>query len=216
MIEITHFSVVVLAQSHNPTILNPDFLRNTGIVHADYKIKNFICTPPVAQVVYEEGISIIAEFEKIQFIDELLGRRPEDSSIPQIAVDYIGKLPYVNYTAAGINFAGHKRFSDHGLVRDFIRNTFVQDGPWIDKSEITDIGLNFVYSSGNVKRNVNINPGEYKKTEDHASPIVMIRYNHHLEAPNNTASISEFILDWKKALMQYMQFNENIFGDISK
>lgn len=216
MIELTHFSVVVLAQTHNPTILNPDFLRNTGIVPGEYKIKNFICTPPIAQVIYEEGISVIAEFEKIQFVDELLERLPHESPIPQIAVNYIGTLPYVKYTAAGINFAGHRRFSDHEAVRAFIRKRFVKEGPWTNsQNEAIDIGLNFVYSSGTVKRTININPGEYKKTEEDSGPIVVLRYNHHLAVPpNDTDAIAAFVLDWKNAFKQYVEFNDNIFAGV--
>lgn len=215
MIELTHFSVVVLAQTHNPTILNPDFLKNTGIIAGEYRIKNSICTPPVAQVVYEEGISVIAEFEKIQFIDDLSERLPSESPIPQIAVKYINTLPYVKYTAAGINFAGHRLYSDYESVRAFMRNRFVKDGPWMNsENETVDIGLNFVYKAGDVKRNISINPGEYRKTEKSSGPIVVLRYNHHLEVqPNDTEAISKFILGWENAFKQYIEFSEHIFRE---
>jgi len=213
MIELTHFSVVVLAQAHNPTILNPDFLKHNNIVSEKFTVKNFICTPPIAQVSYAEGISIVAEFEKIQFIDETAERLPNQSPIPTIAIKYIETLPHVNYTAAGINFIGHFKFKDVESVRTFLIKKFVKDGPWLlSKDEIVNVGLNFVYSDGNTKRNININPGEYKKAGNEPIPVIALRYNHHFETKGKDLdSIKAFIADWNKAFSLFNIFNEQIF-----
>jgi hypothetical protein len=214
MIELTHFSVVVLAQAHNPTILNPDFLKHNNIVSEKFTVKNFICTPPIAQVSYAEGISIVAEFEKIQFIDETAERLPNQSPIPTIAIKYIETLPHVNYTAAGINFMGHFKFKNAESVRTFIIKKFVKGGPWLlSKDEIVDVGLNFVYSDGNMKRTININPGEYKKAGNEPIPVIALRYNQHFEAKDkDRRSIEAFIADWEKAFSQYAIFDKQIFA----
>jgi len=53
------FSIVVLAQAHNPSILNPDFLKNNGIIDPLFKpnnvIYNVICTPPVNTGILRRG-----------------------------------------------------------------------------------------------------------------------------------------------------------------
>src|SRR4030043_307057 len=109
-ITLTNFSIVVLAQAHNPSILNPDFLKNNNIVSPTFTPKTVVCSMPVAQVVYDEGISILAEFERLQFIDTIPERIPGGSPIPEIAVRYVDTLPHVRYTAVGINFIGHYLF----------------------------------------------------------------------------------------------------------
>jgi hypothetical protein len=211
LIEMTQFSVVVLAQAHNPSILNPDFLINNKIVDPSLTPSNVLCTPPVASVVFAEGISITAEFEKLQFIDSDMQRIPNDSPIPSIACRYIDALPHVNYTAAGINFSGHYRFADPETVRKFILDKFIKDGPWLNqKDEILSVGINLVYSSGNVKRALNISPGEYKKEV----PIVLVRYNHHFQAPTPVvADLRDFILNWKNAFELFSQHCEQVFAE---
>ncbi len=104
---LDNFSIVVLAQAHNPSILNPDFLKNNGIIAPSFKPNNVICTPPLSQVSYIEGLSIVAEFEKLQFIDIKKERIPFESPIPEIAIKYIKTLPHVQYTAVGLNFKAH-------------------------------------------------------------------------------------------------------------
>ena len=49
-------SVVVTAQFHNPSILNPDFLASREIVPADWKVAETLTTPPVSVVKYENGV----------------------------------------------------------------------------------------------------------------------------------------------------------------
>lgn len=65
------FSVVVIANDHNPTILNPDFLRTNNIIPSDYAVKNTVTTPPFSTVEYENGITISVEIDKLQVINNI-------------------------------------------------------------------------------------------------------------------------------------------------
>jgi hypothetical protein len=213
MIELTHFSVVVLAEGNNPTILNPDFLKNNNIVDQKFTPATVLCTPPVSQVAYSEGISIVAEFEKLQFIDERADRIPDASPIPSIASKYLQILPHVKYTAVGINFSGHRRFDDLGAAKSFILKKFIKEGPWFNVQE-QDIGagVNFVYSHDNVRRTVNINPGELKKEQEF--PVVSVRYNHNCDVQSSSLeSLTSFIANWPEAFKYYTEFCENLFKE---
>src|SRR4051794_32805637 len=55
-------TVVVLAQTHNPSILHPAFLTKEGIVPADWALAaDPITTPVAAQASYQNGVAIAAQ-----------------------------------------------------------------------------------------------------------------------------------------------------------
>lgn len=211
---LSNFSIVVLAQAHNPSILNPDFLKNNGIVSTDLKTKNAICTPPVAQVVYEEGISIVADFARLQFIDTILERIPENSPIPGITVRYIQTLPHVRYTSCGINFAGHFLFSDIESARSFISEKFIKPGPWLPQNEATDIGVTFTYSIENTKKTVSLKPGEIQKSDGTVFSGILVNANYHLDiTEGDLKSLKSFISGWQTWFGHFKQFFEVIFSE---
>ena len=56
----THFpvavSVVVTAEFHNPSILNPDFLASRKIVPENWEVKETMTSPVLSFTAYENGI----------------------------------------------------------------------------------------------------------------------------------------------------------------
>ena len=208
---LSNFSVVILAQAHNPSILNPDFLRQNDIVAENFKPRNVVCTQPVAQVVYEEGISIIAEFERLQFVDVDINRIPQDSPIPDIALRYIGVLPHVRYKSVGINFAGHCLFAGKDSARSFISKKFVKPGTWLSEDEVTDVGITFAYHTENGKNTLTIKPGEVVKSEGSGVPAILINANYHLDvSEGDLVSIKSFVSGWQVSYDHFKQFVEGL------
>ena len=214
-ITLTNFSIVVIAQAHNPTILNPDFLKNNNIVEAALTPKIVICTMPVAQVVYEEGISIVAEFERLQFIDTSSERIPENSPIPQIAARYIETLPHVRYTAAGINFSGHYLFKDKDSARSFLSGKFIKEGPWLQQEKAADIGLRFIYAFENQKKTISLEPGEIVRSENEKLPVILVNANYHFDASEGKVEpIKSFISDWPTSFRDFSRSMEMVFPEV--
>jgi len=209
-INLTNFSIVVLAQAHNPSILNPDFLKNNKIVDSDFTPKDFFCTPPIAQVSFNEGISIIAEFERLQFIDIVPERIPYSSPIPEIATRYISVLPHVKYTTAGINFIGHYLFKDKNSAKSFIVDKFIKEGTWLSfGDELNNLGLKFVYFSGKIKNTISMDTAELIHTKN---PVILVNANYNLDVKeNNIQEIKSFISDWKILNERFTNFLEKIF-----
>lgn len=194
---LNNFSIVILAQAHNPTILNPDFLKNQGIIESSFTPNNVICTPPVAQVTYKEGITIMAEFEKLQFIDTIPSRIPFESPIPEISKKYINALPHVRYTAVGLNFIGHYRCKDKEFALAFLPKKFLKDGAWNTYGDnIPYVGLKFIYKLKNVTCTLNLDTTEVILPNQQPLPIIGITANYHLDSINIEEIIS-FINEWK-------------------
>ena len=69
-IDLIGFSVVVVAQSNNPTILNPDFLRHNGIVSSSRALHSdrlpFV-TPVVSEVSFDDDLVVRADPQRMTF-----------------------------------------------------------------------------------------------------------------------------------------------------
>ncbi|MEW6109739.1 MAG: hypothetical protein AB1632_11325 [Nitrospirota bacterium] len=155
---LTDFNIVILANAHNPSILNPDFLRINNIVDAKLNPVESLCTPPISQIRYDDNISIAADTERLTFSDNKEERLPSGTPIPSIAINYVNVLKHVPYKAVGINFMGFYEFS-HMVPDQFLLNKFIKKGSWCEFEGIQPgVGLNFAYKTKDIIFNLNINP----------------------------------------------------------
>lgn len=95
------YSLVLVGNNHNPTILTDYFLTKSGIVNDPEKEidkDSFIITPALAQVNIKSGTSIIVESDKL-VIHSL---NDQDPFI--FATQYCKHLQYIQATGLGINF----------------------------------------------------------------------------------------------------------------
>lgn len=125
-IEIRNTSVVVIAQSHNPTILHPSFLKNKEIVPSDWKlasgVDSVVCSLPISIVKYENGFVFTVDANKFQLVDNNPSEDFSTSKVPEIAKKYIEKLPEVSYKSIGINIG---IFIEHPSAETFLINHFL-------------------------------------------------------------------------------------------
>ena len=105
-IDLIEFSVVVVAQSNNPTILNPDFLKHNGIVSAGrdlHREQPPLTTPMFSQVAFEDGLVVRADPATIAFMQAADVLAHGDIDGPTVAKGYLKTVPHVRYTALGLN-----------------------------------------------------------------------------------------------------------------
>ena len=97
-------AIVVLAESNNPRLLNPDFLERNKIVPEKWNPTNVLTTPPYATVQYQEGLTIAVEENKLQFAADPNRLAKWRDLLPDVAIHYLEVLPHVAYKAVGLNF----------------------------------------------------------------------------------------------------------------
>lgn len=96
--------IVIVGANHNPSILNPDFLRYHGIVPEGRALDGAapcLSTPSFSQVAYKDGLQIVSEPSKISFLEDGIGDKPP--VCPEMAKKYLQVVPLVQYVAVGIN-----------------------------------------------------------------------------------------------------------------
>lgn len=211
---LDNFSIVVLAQAHNPTILNPDFLKNNGIIDASFTTNNVICTPPVAHVSYVEGISVMAEFEKLQFIDTEPKRIPFESPIPEVAKKYINVLPHVRYTSVGLNFIGHYLCKDKEFALSLLPHKFLKEGSWSTYGDsLPHVGLKFIYPLKNIKCTINMETAELVRSSEPPLPIIGINANYHIDS-TSIEEIVSFVNNWQTPFNHFSKVISDTFPEV--
>lgn len=153
-LDIREIAIVLLASNHNPTILNPDFLKFNEIVPPDWELaESPICVDSLAQVSYKNDIRIVAQFDRLNFTENISGKSLEDIYIPNIASKYIEVLPHVNYRAIGINPRGHVITKNQQEADIFVLNKFISKGPWTEfknKSSKAIVQFNYPLDFGSL------------------------------------------------------------------
>ncbi len=211
---MNNFSVVILASANNPSILNPDFLKSQGIVDSSLTPVNVVCTPPVSQVTYKENISIVAEFEKLQFTDTLVERIPFKSPITAIATKYVETLPHVQYTSVGLNFTDHIKCKDRSSSLSILPEKFLKEGPWCTHGDSQPaIGLRFIYNIGDIRAAFTMDTAELNVKGSPAISIIQIAANYHFDS-KNIEEIIEFISNWEKQYEHFSGFIADTFGEV--
>ena len=96
-------SVVVTAEFHNPSILNPDFLIAHGIVPASWAVVDSLATPPLGVVRYDNGVSLTVDQSRLTLTENANPRFGETHRVHDIGKSYLRELPHVPYRSLGLN-----------------------------------------------------------------------------------------------------------------
>lgn len=97
-------SVVVTAESHNPSILNPDFLASKGIVPDEWQAAEVLTTPTFSLIKYSNGVNWLVEPSRLMVAEDAGPEFKESYYIHQLVKTYLNVLPHVPYRSLGLNF----------------------------------------------------------------------------------------------------------------
>lgn len=193
-IELIQFSIVLVANDHNPSLINPDFLERTGIIDKEWGWKpkgDLITTPPFATVPYDSGVTITVETNKLQVVDQS-GAIPTRSRASSIIIKYIDELPHIPYQAIGINFNGAVKRTDSG---EYLKKHFLKIGKWdTEESPLQSVGLKLVYDFSECR--VVLGLDQAHKAGDKREEAILASGNFHRDCDNSKSAneqISDFV-----------------------
>ena len=173
-------SVVILADVHNPSILNPNFLKQEGIVTEEWKISETVTTPPFSFITYDNGIRLTVDPQKFIIIEKCNFNIQEKYTghIHKIARRYVEKLPHVSYYSLGLNCAVSFMHKDpkQWITKRFLKSNFKSGLYMTPKFSMEFDGhvLNLEIISGSMSNNQNA-----------AHDSIRIRCNIHHDISNS-------------------------------
>lgn len=208
-VELIGFSVVLVANSNNPSILNPDFLRYNEIVDASLQVQGTpITTPAFSQVTFEGGLSVKADPNRIIFEQVQDPLTTEGVMCPEIANRYLQKVPHVPYSAVGINPKGY-RVSPAG-AQERVSAALLDNGKWMSFKDVhPEIHLKTIYKYE--KRMVVLEVIEARKRikENVEVPGILFQANIHRDVPATNPQkrvefVSTALASWKEDLSDFV------------
>ncbi len=199
-------AVVVLAQFHNPSILNPDFLKINKIVDEKWEVAESITTTPFSQTRFKNGISVTVDNERMNITQIIQGEYQEDSPIYDIASEYIKILEHVKYTAMGLNWdiLIPVKDSSSWMIEHFLKKASIpKSSPVV---EGITLALKFTFLGNAVS---------FHLAHEERSPVegnvpfdgVRVRANIHYDKVN-AAEMRKNLQEWKK-VQQFIKIQIN-------
>ena len=202
-INLIEFSVVFVAMSNNPSILNPDFLYHNGIVDASWEVQDpRISTPAYSQVTFDGGLTVKAVPDRIIFEQIEKGKLPvEDIVCPKIAKIYLNKVPHVPYRAVGINLKGFRTLQNK--TDEKVADALIEKGEWMSfKDTIPDIQIKAIYSYEKRKISFDINQINKQEKDEKQIPGILFQANihrdiHETNPIRRVETISSILSSWQ-------------------
>jgi hypothetical protein len=218
-LEIQEIAIAIAAKQHNPTILTPDFLKYSGIIPSEWELaRQPIVTNTASQVVFQNGINIVAEVNRIIFVESITTKEPQDVEIPAIASKYLETLAQVDYQGISINFRGHVMFEQQqNTARDYILKTLLNPGTWQEFGKApVQAATRFLYTLEDAQMSLDINEAGLQLPDKKVLPIVLFtaNFNHAIapeEASQRLATINQVIGSWQTDLETYQEVVNNKF-----
>ena len=213
---LTTVSVVLVADSNNPTIINPDFLLSNGILINDVQVQEPpITTPVFSQVIYQGGISVKAEPTRVIFEQTYTGNSLEPTNIvsPEMAKRYVEKVPHVPYSAIGINPAGVRYSTDES--KEELSRSLRDSGTWMTfKDMMPEIQFKAIYDYE--KRKISLDIAEAKKLEKDGTEAFGLIFRANIHRDIKQAKQQERIFELKSIINSWEDDLKEFYALIDK
>ena len=186
-------SVVVTAQSHNPSILTPDFLVSQGIIPQAWKATEMINTPPLARVAYDNRVSWTMTQDTLTLAEEWNGPFGNLYTIHRLMSKYLEVIPHVPYRSLGLNCAvsTNRRNPDKWLTDRFLNPDARPQTPGLFAME-----PRFIIGTYDAVIFMSARVGLAQRTEGVFEDAIITECNVHHEGPLGAAALIDAINRW--------------------
>jgi hypothetical protein len=169
-----------------------------------------IRVPQAVQINFDNGVSIVAQPDRISFIARLGTGEP--TNIAEVAQRYVETLPNMDYLAVGINAKGHVAFpSDPEAARDYFFGKLLAPsvGQAVGHASARGV-LQLVYPFEDRRLNLTIAEALLQLPEAERVPVVLFTGNFDyglqaLAAEERGSKLQQVIQNWQADLTTYQE-----------
>jgi hypothetical protein len=213
-INLQELAIVIAVKEVDPTLVTPDFLKYSQIVPSDWEVagqplRNF----QGSQIVFQNGVSVIAQQQRISFAELAVDKDPSALVSAQLATKLVDVLPSLNYAGVGINLRGYVNFgSDKRQARDFMFQNLLAPGAWKQLGNApVQAGINLGYTFEERRLNLTINEATLQTPDNQMSAIALFNGNFDYDlattvAPAaHTQTIKQIVTNWQRDFNLYQE-----------
>lgn len=192
---LVEVSCVVVANAHNPSILNHDWLIANDVlpdVEGGWEFAEPpFTTPPLSSIRYQNEVGIVLDSSRLAITVQALRSKIADNPervVAGLATSYVSVLEHIPYVAVGSNF---KAFIECGEAAEKLVETFGGTGPW--KTGLEALSARLTHRVGeDCERHVDVAPGTAQKFDQNESKtvnVVLLSANYHRNTPDRDRAV---------------------------
>jgi hypothetical protein len=213
---VQELAIVIAVNKIDPTLLTPEFLSMTQIVPADWEpIGQTVRSYEGSQITYQQGISIVAQPQRISFVELILNKELEAIEVPKIAKSLAKVLANLEFVGVGVNFRGYLDFDgNEAAAQRFMFSHLLALGDWQNIGVApVQAGLNLGYTFPDKRLNMTINEASIQPPEQPPTPIILFsgNFDYNLNAPENAQDLNKLeqvLTNWQQDLNMYREVVE--------
>jgi hypothetical protein len=213
---VQELAIVIAVQRIDPTLLTPDFLTMTQIVPADWEILGQpVRSNEGSQITYQQGVSIIAQAQRISFVELILNKATAEIEVPKLSQSLVKVLSNLDFVGVGINLRGYLDFEGKTeAARRFMFSHLLALGEWLSIGDgPVQAGINLGYSFPDKRLNLTINEASVQQPEQATNPIVLFsgNFDYDLQGGDRAANLvrlEQILTNWQQDLDLY----KNVVG----
>ena len=159
-VQLFEFSVVLVASNNNPSIVNPDFLLNNGIItDLEPDRERSIATPMFSLAMFKGAVNVKAEPNRVIFEQTGTPLTVDRVICAEIAKRYLKTVPHVPYSAVGINPKSYRTRSR--ALPSAVGHALIDRGTWMEHdSTVPTFGLKASYQYPDRRITLDVSEGE--------------------------------------------------------
>lgn len=200
-------AIVIAVKTQNPTILNEDFLKYSGIVPQEWTLAQApTYTDQIAQVLFTNGFSLAVQPDRVMFLEALGENKPLDTvSAANIANRYVDTLKLAEYQAVGINCRGYVSYAtEPNGANKLITEHLLTPGTWQNFTDKpAQASVNFIYDFPDKKLSLAVNEATLQFSNQSPTDVVLFagNFNYTLNNVNDLERVNrvqQIINSWQE------------------
>jgi hypothetical protein len=206
---VQELALVIAVKNHDPLMVGEAFLKQTGIIPSEWELaQQPYLSPQVTQLVFTNGMSIVAEPERVVFAQALADKELSTIEIGEIASKYAAILKKADYQGIGINFRSFIPQPNHESAQNYISEHVLAPASWQQIGEApvrANINLNFSLSGRQLT--LSINPAAIQFPEQELMPVILFggNFGYQLDGADKLTQLTNILAKWQLDLIEYEQ-----------
>ena len=180
--KVVGVSAVLVANQHNPTIMNPDFLRSKEIAKPEWEAIEAFSSSVFTRIGYSNGVFFTVDQNRCIIEQRVDGEFKSSYEAHNCAKKYAEVLEHTPYTAFGLN---SNLLMPNEQPSDWLKSRFLRSEEWPGDIEPTNLVFRHVQDSVTYQFSLNI--GQSAEKED----SITIQCNFHFNIQNSSNKVKE-------------------------
>jgi hypothetical protein len=205
-------AIVIAVPVEDPTMLNEKFLKQAGIIPIDWQLEREpVYSDRVAQIMFTNGLSIVAQPDRLMFLEIVGDKSIETLRAGEVAQKYIATLKMADYRSVGINFRSYAPQNSPDGATAYINRELLAAGSWqqYNHSKVR-ASVNLNYDLGDRQLNLSIDAATIQFPTPLTHPAVVFSgtfsYDPTASSGDRVAKISAIISNWQQELNEFNSF----------